>query len=82
MGGAFQRPYRHAMPIFISRNIILESPLGIRGMGTSLLLSEASSPNSNVIGTGFGVKAPGKNLLNKLDNLNVGKKRKNVNIGF
>lgn len=79
IGGAFQRPYRHVMPIAVSGRDRLAEVIGVRG--GELLLSNTSLSQSKMIdGTGFGVKTPSSNLLKKLDNLSVGKKRKNVNI--
>lgn len=80
IGGAFQRPYRHVMPIGVNGRAKLAETIGVRG--GELLLSDTSMSVANrTMGTGFGVKTPSTDLLRKLDNLNVGKKaRKNVNI--
>lgn len=79
IGGAFQRPYRHIMPIGVNGRANLVEQIGVRG--GELLLSDTNMSMANrTIGTGFGVKTPSSNLLKKLDNLSVGKKRKNVNI--
>ena len=82
IGGAFQRPYRHIMPIVVDGRAKLAETIGVRGSGADLLLSDTSISTANrTMGTGFGVKTPSTDLLRKLDNLNVGKKaRKNVNI--
>jgi hypothetical protein len=81
-GKTNQRPFRHIMPIAVDGREKLAEQIGVRG-GSALLLSEVSPAQSRIIdGTGYGVKTPSSNLLNKLENLNVGKKRKNVNIPF
>ena len=84
IGGAFQRPYRHILPIAVNGRSQLAEQIGVRGSGADLLLSDTSISAANrTMGTGFGVKPPSTNLLRKLDNLNVGnikKARKNVNI--
>lgn len=84
IGGAYQRPYKHIMPMSVSGRDRLADTIGVRGSGADLLLSSVSPSESRMIdGTGFGVKTPSNNLLKKLDNLNVGKKiRKNVNINL
>ena len=84
IGGAFQRPYRHVMPIGVNgRSQLAEQTQSVRGSGSDVLLSDTSSSMANrTMGTGYGVKTPSSDLFRKLDNLSVGKKRKNVNINL
>lgn len=84
---------KHMMPMVVNGKAKLVQQHVIHGTGPALLLSETSLAQSKIIdgtglnagaglGAGFGVKTPSKDLLRKLDNLSVGKKRKNVNIEF
>jgi hypothetical protein len=86
--GVGSRQYRHTLPMSVSHRQDLASQVGIRGGSNTLLLDKSISLaerrkiDGTGLGAGFGVKSPSLGLLKKLDNLNVGKKRKNISMDF
>ena len=67
------------LPIGADKKLISHHLGMVSGSGTtpSLLSSDLATSS---IGMGFGVKTPNKNLINKLENLSIGNKRKNVRL--
>lgn len=66
------------MPLRVQRQTLADR-VGVVGGGSVVLLDETLPKQNEVLGTGFGVKSMDKSVIKKLENLNVGKKRKNVN---
>lgn len=67
------------MPLRVQRQTLADR-VGVVGKGGAVVLIDETLPKQNeVLGTGFGVKTMDKSVIKKLENLNIGKKRKNVN---
>ena len=69
------------MPMVCQRRPLATSVGIVAGKG-ALLLEDHIPQDNQTLGTGFGVKSMDKKVIQKLGNLNVGRKRKNVNFEF
>ena len=65
------------MPFKVQRRTLADR-VGVVG-GSGVILLDDELPKQDFLGTGFGVKPMNKNVIKKLENLSVGKKRKNIN---
>ena len=63
------------MPIGTHKKVISKHLGNIKGGGSPALLLSHDLGSSS-IGSGFGVKSPNPNLINKLENLSIGNKPK------